>query len=531
MSDSNNNNDSLTNDLTTHYNKIFSKNTVILIIWFLALNVVCSYLLKFFFNNNIESLDYQSKLGRLLDICIFVFLFFFIIASYYSITEQNKETIIENMTSSVINYIKDSNSIYKTIVFILFFYCIIYLFRIPMNYQTKPYFISGIEIITWVLLLITVFVKFFNDVFGFSMIDIISSFLNWSNLPGNSSKTTTSDSKKTTPQSDSFEPSVSTDSTSTNVIFQTINNLISNLNSTTSAIRGSQNKNEGFDLLETTTPLPIPAIVSTDSTKPFEVFNVQGDFTYDDAQLVCAAYGAKIANYDQIEDTYQNGGEWCNYGWSEGQNAYFPTQKSTWLRLQKNSDPAIRKSCGRQGINGGYIDDPTQQMGTNCFGPKPELKDIDLLANQQQANIIHAKSQQEIELDNKIKFWKEQIDNGSVQVNHYNQALWSVHDNNVTLPPVSTLITTRIPSTTTFAPVTNIQLNTDIPQQLPTDYSQQQDYSQDYNQDYSQQQDYNQDYNQDYSQDYNQDYNQDYSQDYNQDYNQDYSQQQDYNQE
>ena len=74
-----------------------------------------------------------------------------------------------------------------------------------------------------------------------------------------------------------------------------------------------------------------------------EVFNISNNlYTYDDAQAVCSVYGAQLATYEQIEDSYKNGGEWCNYGWSENQMAFFPTQKSTWDKLQKHEKIVLR---------------------------------------------------------------------------------------------------------------------------------------------------------------------------------------------
>jgi hypothetical protein len=61
-----------------------------------------------------------------------------------------------------------------------------------------------------------------------------------------------------------------------------------------------------------------------------QVFNVPGnDYVYPDAKALCQAYGARLATYSEIEDSYNSGAEWCNYGWSEGQMALFPTQQKT----------------------------------------------------------------------------------------------------------------------------------------------------------------------------------------------------------
>jgi Extracellular link domain len=101
-----------------------------------------------------------------------------------------------------------------------------------------------------------------------------------------------------------------------------------------------------------------------------EVFNIGNNaYTYEEAQDICSAYGAQLATYDQIEAAYNNGGEWCNYGWSDGQMAYFPTQKSTWNRLQQNT--GTKNACGRPGINGGYMANPNIRFGANCYGVKP----------------------------------------------------------------------------------------------------------------------------------------------------------------
>lgn len=102
-----------------------------------------------------------------------------------------------------------------------------------------------------------------------------------------------------------------------------------------------------------------------------EVFYIsENQFTYDEAPAVCAAYGGRLATLEQIIEAYNNGAEWCGYGWSAGGMALFPTQKSTWTELQQEVDPAKRTACGRPGINGGYFA-PNTKFGVNCYGFKP----------------------------------------------------------------------------------------------------------------------------------------------------------------
>jgi hypothetical protein len=103
-----------------------------------------------------------------------------------------------------------------------------------------------------------------------------------------------------------------------------------------------------------------------------QVFNIPGNYySYDNAKALCSAYGAKLASYDQIERAYNNGAEWCNYGWSANQLALFPTQKRTYDTLQ--TIRGHENDCGRTGINGGYIANPNVKFGVNCYGYKPRI--------------------------------------------------------------------------------------------------------------------------------------------------------------
>ena len=103
-----------------------------------------------------------------------------------------------------------------------------------------------------------------------------------------------------------------------------------------------------------------------------QVFNIPGNYyTYNDAKALCSAYGADLAEYNQIEKAYNNGAEWCNYGWSSNQLALFPTQKKTYDNLQ--TIPGHENDCGRPGVNGGFIANPNVRFGVNCYGYKPKI--------------------------------------------------------------------------------------------------------------------------------------------------------------
>tara|TARA_B100001175_G_scaffold160595_1_gene136060 strand:- start:24303 stop:25058 length:756 start_codon:yes stop_codon:yes gene_type:complete len=110
-----------------------------------------------------------------------------------------------------------------------------------------------------------------------------------------------------------------------------------------------------------------------------EVFHVTGEpVTYDKAEAVCQQLGAKLASYDELLHAYQHGAEWCNYGWSENQTAYYPTQKKTWERIQNADNEEERTMCGVPGLNGGQFD-KTTLFNVNCFGKKPTKPEADFV--------------------------------------------------------------------------------------------------------------------------------------------------------
>ena len=100
-----------------------------------------------------------------------------------------------------------------------------------------------------------------------------------------------------------------------------------------------------------------------------EVYNVgRNKYTYKQAKKVCELLGGKLATKDQVYGAYNGGAEWCNYGWTQGQYALFPTQKKTYDMLVA---AGRGDECGKPGVNGGYFSDETMKFGVNCYGPKP----------------------------------------------------------------------------------------------------------------------------------------------------------------
>lgn len=151
-----------------------------------------------------------------------------------------------------------------------------------------------------------------------------------------------------------------------------------------------------------------------------QVFNIpENEYTYDDAKALCKAYDARLASYDEIEKAYDNGAEWCNYGWSKDQMALFPTQQKTFNKLQKIK--GHENDCGRPGINGGYIDNKNVRFGVNCYGHKPVITSKESTIMQETPH--YPVSKKDKELERKVKKYRKELPN--ILVSPFNKGRWS----------------------------------------------------------------------------------------------------------
>ena len=151
-----------------------------------------------------------------------------------------------------------------------------------------------------------------------------------------------------------------------------------------------------------------------------QVFNIPNhEYIYPDAKALCSAYGARLATYEELEDSYKDGAEWCNYGWSEGQMALFPTQQKTFDELQKIE--GHEHDCGRPGVNGGYIANPNVKYGVNCYGYKPRMtkEEEEIMATMPR----YPKTEKDLAMDKRVDYWKSKLN--EVLVSPFNHNSWS----------------------------------------------------------------------------------------------------------
>jgi Extracellular link domain len=186
-------------------------------------------------------------------------------------------------------------------------------------------------------------------------------------------------------------------------------------------------------------PMPMPAAEKTDASAPpspiagqtpasivekvlpgrKEVFNIASNrYMYEDAAPLCKALGAELATYDQVKSAFDKGADWCNYGWTKGQLALFPTQEETWSKLQSGPE-GQRNACGRPGINGGYFDNPELRFGVNCYGTKPGQSAHDAAAMGKGAPL----SPDALDFDKRVNTFRSDADH--IAVNPFREGAWS----------------------------------------------------------------------------------------------------------
>jgi hypothetical protein len=310
------------------------------------------------------------------DVVALLFMLVYLASTYFGKSDDEKKQIVSDVYSKLKSYMDNPISLISIGFFILTLYIIIYILAIPMD-EGKPITISIIENSAWLLFLLVIISSFLKYVAGVSlstMMDNTVQFL----------------------QDRAALATASTAQVSGNVKV-----------SGNTVVSGGNAK----------------AASNTVDLEINEVFNIGNNmFTYDDAQSVCNSFGARLATYDEVETAYNKGAEWCNYGWSDGQAAYFPTQKYTWAELQKSE--STKHSCGRPGVNGGFIDNPNVRFGVNCYGKKPIPSPADLASIAKGQNI--QKSPESIILDKKVQFWKDNRDK-LLQINSYNNKKWSMY--------------------------------------------------------------------------------------------------------
>jgi len=175
-------------------------------------------------------------------------------------------------------------------------------------------------------------------------------------------------------------------------------------------------KNEKTKENDTTRDVDKPKLVQNDKqlkipAKPLEeVFLVKNNiFLKNQGDKVCKAlFNSKLATKEQLNDSYNNGANWCNYGWIEKSEAYYP--------LQNDTDNAT--CLGKKGLNGGVMDEDLN-LGIHCYGVKPSentFYPLDKLYNDS------SMSDKDLAM---LENYRKKLNAGGIKITPFNNNAWS----------------------------------------------------------------------------------------------------------
>lgn len=363
---------------------MLTQSGIVYIFWFLAAYFALYFILGIFMKSDDE--NKVLRMTKLFDGIIFVSLLVAILSIFANSETQDLAPVFAGYYDDFREFVENPYSIVSVVLFMLMFYGVIYMVRLPMDRETKPASVLLIETLATIVFVLVLIVNFFLQVLN---IDILSVF------DPNAEAKAEEEAKKAEEEAKKAEEEVK------------------KAEEAESEEEKEKDKEEDKDSCETKSKFEEGA----------EVFNIRNNiYTYDEAKEVCALYDAKLADYDQVEQAYNNGGEWCNYGWSEGQMALFPTQKSTWSNLQKND--RTKNACGRPGVNGGYFKNKNIRFGVNCYGKKPKPTEQELAMMNSNIDIKVPESPADRALRLKTEYWKKNADKFLVK-NSFNKNDWS----------------------------------------------------------------------------------------------------------
>lgn len=361
---------------------IFNATTLTILFWLMTIYVIYRLALSIFGPKSPEAVS-SGQLGysRTIDLTLGIIFILALFGSYYSLPKSEQSNLFGYTIEWTYQFFNNPWSLLILIWFTIIFFLLVWLLRVPTAPDVKPVLVGFVEGHIWVFYMIFAVIFFFKYILNINIVTILlnNPFMIYlqdaGSAPSSSPSFWSSMDAGVTQSWDNIigipTPTAASPPSSSDIDYML---------GTPSAQSSSPGASPGSSSYTPSsyTPSSGPSSSGPSSSGPSsggssqkkQVYNIsQNKYCYQEAQEVCQALDASLATYDQIAEAYNQGAEWCTYGWSADQMAFFPTQKSTYDRLAQN--PNTKHACGRPGINGGYMANPALRFGVNCYGVKP----------------------------------------------------------------------------------------------------------------------------------------------------------------
>lgn len=162
---------------------------------------------------------------------------------------------------------------------------------------------------------------------------------------------------------------------------------------------------------DTSDTVPEDTSINTMPSNTKEVFLVDNNiFSRSEAPKVCRGlFNSDSANKAQLTDSFNNGANWCNYGWTSDGDAYYP--------LQQDTNNSVCE--GSLGLNGGPMVEKDYKLGALCYGVKPDDTKFTSLDQ------IHRESTFSESDQKMLENYRKKLVNGGIKIAAFNDKAWS----------------------------------------------------------------------------------------------------------
>jgi hypothetical protein len=150
---------------------IYDRSNLTWLLWFLAIFLVIYFCVSIFGSSSETS---SLRTSRILDFIILTIIFIYIVSLSFKSSSSVSQYSNDFYNKSV-DYMSDPYSIFGLILFIIALYLTIYIVQVPMTPGVKPFTVSFIENIAWLLFLILLIINFFRIVLDVNLLKMLPS--------------------------------------------------------------------------------------------------------------------------------------------------------------------------------------------------------------------------------------------------------------------------------------------------------------------------------------------------------------------